>query len=171
MRNILHLGVIVWLSLAFTSGCDTQDLQEEFIQAASSAPSGFTHTTPEGEVLEEDPDDWRTAPIFVGSIRFRPAYPNPTSGEPVTLPFSVLQFNAFPGGLVLRGYDNTGRFVLLDEEPEASQPGSYAFFFTPDRLSASGDLTAAQGLHRLFVFDARGELVTYGDLMVKIQAK
>ncbi len=156
---LLSLGLLV-------GACDSQNLQESFVREASQPPSGYTQTDARGQVLRVDPDDWRTAPVFAGVIRFNPAYPNPTRGEAVTLPFTVLQFNVFAGGLIVRGYTDTGRFVLLDEEPEASQPGAYAFVFSPHALSSSGDIATIRGLHRIFVFDARGELVTYGDIMI-----
>ena len=138
-------------------------------------PSGITRTdgggrvvlTDNGTPVSEDLDDWRVAPLFAGTVRFDPAYPNPTFTDLVTVPFVVQQFDALPGGLALRGFDNTGRFVLLDEAFDATQPGAYAFVFSPSLLSASGDVTSIRGLHRVFVVDAQGTLATYGDIQIQ----
>ncbi len=164
MLRILMIALGIGILL---SACDSQNLQETFVQEANQPPSGYTRTDVRGQVLDVDPDDWRTAPVFAGVIRFRPAYPNPTRGDAVTVPFTVLQFNVFTGGLFLRGYNDAGRFILLDEEPSATQPGAYAFSFFPNQLSSSGDIASIRGLHRVYVFNARGELVTYGDIMIE----
>jgi hypothetical protein len=156
------------------AACDSVEQQRQFDDEANQPANGITRTDAggriivdnNGDVIEEDMDDWRTAPLHVGNIRFDPAYPNPSRGDLITLSFSVLHFNAIPGGLTLRGISNTNRFVLLDEVLDASQPGSYAFVFSPSLLSASGDITSIRGLHRLFVFDTTSELVTYGDVLI-----
>ncbi len=162
------------LSIALVqSACDSAALQEEYRLEAEGPPSGITRTdeggrlvTENGVPVEVDSLDWQTAPAFVGRVRFDPAYPNPTSGELVTVPFVVPFSDALPGGLLIRGFSNTGRFVLLDEVVDASRTGAWSFVFSPSLLSASGDISSIRGLHRLFVFDFSGELVSYGDLRI-----
>ncbi len=157
------------------AGCDSQEMQQAFEDDANVPPEGITRTDgggglvlrDNGEPVSEDLDDWRTAPLYAGTIRFDPAYPNPTFTDLITLPFVVQQFDALPGGLAVRGFDNTGRFVLLDEAFDATQPGSYAFIFSPSLLSGSGDVTSIRGLHRIFVVDTQGTLVTYGDIQIQ----
>lgn len=169
---LLTVGAVL---AVLASACDSNDLQEDFRREAEGLPSGITRTDSGGRIVtdatgrpvEADSTDWRTAPAYTGRVRFDPAYPNPTRGELVTIPFIVPFSNALPGGLLLRGFTNTGRFVLLDEEPDAAQTGSWSFVFSPALLSASGDVSAIVGLHRLFVFDFQGELVSYGDLRVQ----
>jgi hypothetical protein len=156
-------------------GCDTADQQRDFEDDANSPPSGIVRTDEggrlvtdqNGDPVEDDREDWRTAPAFAGVVRFEPVYPNPTSGTIVTLPIIVTEFNALPGGLILRAFNDANVFVRLDEVPAASQPGSYTMFFNPGQFVVSGDVTAARGLHRLFVFDLRGAVVTYGDILVE----
>lgn len=154
------------------TGCDTFNEQNEFADAAwEEPPAGITRTDEDGEVLQRDEDDWRTAPLYQGAIDFDPAYPNPTAGRRrVTLPFLVTDFNSISGSLILRGFDNRGNFVSLDEVRDAGQTGFHTFSFPASLLSTSGDLSSIEGLHRLFVLDARGELVTYGDLRVDLSA-
>lgn len=159
----------------FFIGCDSQEAQNRFEDDAGLPPSGIVRTDANGRIavdddgkeIENDLDDWRTAPNFAGVVRFDPAYPNPTVGELITLPVLVQQFNALGGGLVLRGFDDTGRLIRLDELPQATQPGSFTFVFSPGQFSVAGDIGLARGLHRIFVFSVTGEIVSYGDILVE----
>jgi len=168
------VALVAASSLAVT-GCDSQGAQNKFEDDAARGPSGIVWTTPDGRIavdangdeIENDLDDWRTAPNFAGIVRFDPAYPNPSPDILITLPVLVQQFNALAGGLVLRGYDDTNRLVRLDELPQATQPGSFTFVFSPRQFSSAGDISVARGLHRVFVFDIRGEIVSYGDIRVE----
>ncbi len=151
------------LALLLMAGCDTQrGDQETFVEMANLPPKNFARTDAVGNVLEDDPDDWRTAPFFAGKISFRPPYPNPTTGEPVTLSFTVLEFNAISNRLVLRTRDpgDPNRLILLDDLTNANETGGHDFRFAPGLIGVTG-------LHRLFVFDGLGELVTYGDLKLE----
>jgi hypothetical protein len=150
------------------AGCDSQADQAEFEADANLPPSGIAATDENGTLISDDPDDWRTSPTFAGVVRFDPAYPNPTPRQEVTLPVIVQQFNALPGGLELRGFDDTGRLTLLDDLPQATQPGAYTFVFSPLQFSPTGDLNAIRGLHRVFVFSRLGsrEVISYGDVQV-----
>ena len=141
-------------------GCDAHQKQEDFADQASRAPAGYVSTVDGIEVTSDDPDDWRTAPLFLGKVRIDPAYPNPASTDVVTIPFSILDFDAVRGGLVLRAFDANRRFIRLDEEPQATQPGAYIFSFP-------APLLGTKGLHRLYIFDAFGEIVSYGDLLLQ----
>lgn len=153
--------VCILLVLALVlPACDTQEDTDAFVAAASREPVGHTKTDAQGTVLTEDADDWRTAPIFIGKVRVDPAWPNPSRGTIVTIPVSVLEFEAVRGGLVLRTRDNSGRLSILDEIPDATSPGAYVFQFTPALIGRTG-------LVRLFVLDRFGELVSYGDLLLE----
>ncbi|GAB5519335.1 MAG: hypothetical protein RhofKO_15860 [Rhodothermales bacterium] len=150
---------LVFLLLTSLIACDTQDQQEEFIRSADQVASGFTETTENGEIVSEDTDDWRTAPVYIGSIRIDPAFPNPTAGEFVTIPLTVTLPGSIRGGLRISAIDRNRRLLVLDELIEASDPGAYVFQFSPLNLDA--------GLKRLFIFDGFGELISYGDLMIE----
>lgn len=160
MKKTPFLCTAVLAVAVFVGACDTHNQQDEFADRASATPSGYTNTGDGGQVISEDEDDWRTAPLFVGKVRVDPAYPNPVSTDFVTIPFTVLDFNAIRGGLEVRGFDSSGRFIVLDTEPGANNPGAYIFSFTPALLGRTG-------LHRLFIFDGFGEIVSYGDLLVQ----
>lgn len=173
MKRIYTFALL--LASVFFSQCD-MGLQEAFIREASEKPAGVTRTERDGSLtkdtsgnaVEEDVNDWRTAPFYTGYVRFNPAYPNPIRSGFVTVPVVVTATGQFAGGLVIRGYNDVGRFVFLDEVSNAGLPGAYTFSFDVSLLSASGSVSTIKGLHRLFVFDRlSGEMVTYGDLLVE----
>jgi len=154
----MRLSVLLFFALVLL-GCDTAKKQDDFIDEASLPPSGYASTTTEGIIISDDKDDWRTAPIYAGKIRIDPIYPNPSAGQFVNLPVTVLEFSAVQGGLVLRADDGNGNLRLLDEILNAVQPGAYTFRFSPAIIGRTG-------LIRLLLFDRLGELVSYGDLQI-----
>ena len=145
----------------FSAGCDTQGAQQDFVEDANALPEGITvvlDASVGGEVCSEDQDDWRTAPVYNGVILVdRPPSPNPASGTLVTIVMKVIQFDRIRGGLVLRAFGPSNDLILLDSIVDASAPGEYVFQFSPSLLTENG-------LHRLFIFDTLGELISYGDL-------
>jgi len=140
-------------------GCDSANEQKSFLEDAQAVPSGITSTDANGGVVSEDADDWRTAPVYVGRIVVDPAYPNPFSNGVVTVPFRILQFDEVVGGLFVRAFDTQGRLFSLGEVLDTSSPGLYTITINPAQLSTTG-------LHRLFIQDVFGEIVSYGDLMI-----
>lgn len=171
-----HRGFLAALAAAFLLvACGGADLQREFEEEAGRPPSGITRTDATGALIRDasgdpvqvDSTDWQAGPLYAGAIRFDPAYPNPVRSGVVTIPFVVPFSNSLAGGIRLRGFDDVGRFVLLDEVLDASLTGAWTFVFSPTALSAAGDLSSIRGLHRLFILDSRGRLVSYGDLLIE----
>jgi hypothetical protein len=140
--------------------CDTADLQKDFLDEAQAVPSGFTQTDQNGGVVSLDDDDWRTSPLFLGRVAVEPAYPNPVSGGLATVPFRILQFNEVSGGVYVRSFDADGDLIPLGEAVETSGPGLYTITINPAQLGTTE-------LHRLFVTDVFGDLISYGDLDVR----
>lgn len=135
-------------------------MQDDFAAEASRPPSGFTQTDEDGRILADDEDDWRTSPLYRGRVVVDPAYPNPTPiGGFVTIPIRVTAFEAVRAPLSVRAW-REGRLTTLSVINRAADPGFYTFSF-------SAALVGATGLQRLFIFDAAGELVSYGDLMIE----
>ena len=136
-------------------------------EAAGRAPSGIFRTddgvNPIGD--ENDPDDWRTAPVYAGSfLVLQRAHPNPARpDEAVALVFRIATFNAFPGGLRLVAFAPDGRRQHIASLPEATTAGTYDIQFYPGEVP----FLAQGGLFRLILFDANSEPVTYGDLLVE----
>lgn len=166
---ILSRSVIITVAtfLLVCSGCDvtnTNANQELFERdALETTPSGFTATSADGSIIEgeEDPDDWRTAPLYaVGRFEMAQVpFPNPYAER------SGLAFSGFVEGLgelVLWRLQLNGVLVLLDRQELGS--GSRGFSFVDDGTWFSN---VQPGLHRLVVLDGRGRVVTYGDIEVE----
>ncbi len=157
----LPWGISVAIVLAsLVSGCDANEQQDDFAAEASRPPSGITRVDESGEVIEEDEDDWRTAPVYLGEIRIDPAAPNPVdAGDFVHIPVIVTVFDAVQAPLrVETPRDN--RLRTLDVIDQAADPGAYLFTFPASEIGT-------RGIHRLFIFDGVGELVSYGDVLLQ----
>jgi hypothetical protein len=162
----LRLAATCALALLLPA-CDALDAQAEFEDAAFFPPQGIFRTTDGVNAIggENDPDDWRTAPIY--GTRFlvtKRAFPNPASvsSEFVTIEVSVDGINAIPGGLQLVVNPGTPQRRVVATAPEATSTGFYFLSFSPSSIPGvqSGDLV------RLVMFDGRGSVVTYGDLLI-----
>lgn len=159
--SILPLAILI-LAILTLAGCDNQGAQEDFIAEAGLAPSGITRILDNavgGEICSEDADDWRTSPVYSGIVLVeRGASPNPVSASSlVTITIRVLQFDRVRGSLAVRAFGSGNTLVVLDTILDAGSPGEYIFQFSPSLLSENG-------LHRLFIFDGIGELISYGDI-------
>jgi hypothetical protein len=149
----------LFFALAVTA-CDTTSRQDEFAEEASDMPAGFAQTNVGGDIISDDKDDWRTAPVFGGKISLRPAYPNPVQVEGfVTVPLTITAFRAVQAPLTLK-VPRDGLLFTLDVIDQAAEPGAYIFQFAAAHIGT-------RGLRRLFVFDGTGELVSYGDVQVE----
>jgi hypothetical protein len=149
-------------------GCSTaDDAQRKFEDEAFREPSGFTRTEPSGTVVEEDPDDWRVGPLFQGFVEISPAFPNPTTGELVTIEILVTGLQAV-NGLEVTRLDNRGNFRLLYLDDRIPLPtGLSTITFDPLLFADGGTIANARGLHRVFIFDNRRNLVSYGDIKIE----
>ncbi len=149
-----------FLATLLVAGCDTQEEQDDFATQASRPPQNITRVDASGNVLSEDKDDWRTAPVYAGEIRIDPAMPNPVSSEGfVTIRVTVTVFDAVYSPLRLKN-TRDDRLQTLSEIARANSPGAYLF-------RAPVSLIGPAGMHRLFVFDGLGEIVSYGDVLVQ----
>ncbi len=157
-----HPHAFLLLGLVLSLGaCDTQERQDDFAAQASAPASGIVETDDGGRIISEDPDDWRTAPIYATVVRVDPAFPNPTSGARVLIRLSINPPNSVRGPFVLRGRDSSGRLTQpLDRLNDVNAGGLFVFDFSPLLLGQPG-------LHRLFIFDGAGEIVSYGDLLLE----
>ena len=164
MKQTLPFSTVLCLAVVFAillGSCDAQGAQDDFVTEAGVPASGITKILDEtfgGTICSEDPDDWRTSPVYNGIVLVeRGATPNPASSALVTINIRVLQFDRVRGSLSLRSFGNGNTFIFLDTILDASSPGDYVFQFNSSLLSENG-------LHRVFIFDGVGELVSYGDV-------
>lgn len=168
MMTMIRTAPALVLFMLILSGCDATSDQAEFRVAASAIPFGIFRTDDGFTPLngENDPDDWRTAPIYAtsGFVVNRRASPNPAriaDSEVVTI--EVLTSEGIPGGLQLVARDGFGGRVVLSPFEEIPGGGfqNFSFFVTEILGAQVGELW------RLILFDSRGEPVTYGDLLIE----
>lgn len=162
-RRLGFLGVVLLVTgllAGLLTACDANEQQDAFAQEASRPAENITRVNEQGEVTEVDEDDWRTSPIYRGEILIDPAEPNPAgTGGFVTIRVSVTVFNAVQAPLRAETVRDN-RLRTLDVIDEAADPGAYVFTFPSSEIGI-------RGIHRLFIFDGIGELVSYGDVIVE----
>ena len=145
--------------LLLALGCDAgsvQEEQEQFRLAALSEPSGITETDSDGALISEDPDDWRTAPLYRSRFFFAFApYPNP-AGAAESVQFAA-SFTGGAAGLVPYRINARGDLVRI-QGVVGTTDGSAPLFSFP-----AGQLGEPR-LHRVVLLDATGQIVTYGDV-------
>lgn len=154
--------VLLLLVIVQLAACDnTAEEEAAFQDAAFRMPSGFTATSEGGNVLSDDPDDWRIAPSYFERLVIDPAFPNPVSaGMSVAVPIRVRLSDTVQGGFDLVSYDSNRIPRLLDRVEDARSPGAYVLRFMPDVLGVTG-------LMRVYILDTAGGLISYGDIMIE----
>ena len=146
------------------AACDALNAQGEFEQAASLQPEGIFRTIDGATAIngEDDPDDWRTSPLYVfdGTRVTLKAHANPARLEDAVL-LQLSAGEAIPGGLRIVAFKGQQRRTLPNTQ-EVNGPGIVTFSFF------AGEIIGAQpgDLWRLIVFDGRSNVVTYGDLQI-----
>jgi hypothetical protein len=149
------------LVLLILSGCDATSLgeaQRTFEFRALLPPEGITETTATGEVVRTDPDDWRTAPVYLSSfsLTFTP-YPNPASPSEAIQVAGI--FTGTVGALIPYRLDERERLTRLPVVSGQVEGTAPLYTFTAGQLGSPG-------LHRVVLLDATGRVVTYGDIEV-----
>jgi len=156
------------LLIVMAAGCSQNRDQRDFENQAFRSPDGFTQTSPSGEVLDSDPDDWRIAPFFQGLVEVRPAYPNPvqTTGQ-VKIDVEVTGIEAVSGlRLVVFYFDDTIEPVYIDQRAPLP-PGLSVINVNPIELGRFNTVESALGLHRVILMDGNENIITYGDIKVE----
>lgn len=148
------------------SGCDSGAGQTDFLaESEDFTPTGYTATNADGVVDSSrvDPNDWRTAPLFRGSVVVSPAAPNPVGREGfVTITVQDTFGDALTGGVFVSAFVD-GRTIRLDTE-EAGGP-FYTLSFPAALLRTTA--TEQARLYRLRIFTNDFRIISYGDLLVQ----
>ncbi len=178
-RHRLKILLVVATTLAvYGTGCSRSQDQIEFEQQAYRTPENYTETTPDGKVVSRDEDDWRIGPMFQGIVDVvTPPYPNPTHGEPLVMELHILHDNIQINGLHAVTYydvfDPLSAFSIYHHPHSPLRFGHLIIDIYPDKfdLPRQESYSAARdrndGLHRLFIYDNRRNLITYGDIKLK----
>ena len=150
--------------------CSSNAGQTDFERQALRTPSGYTHTSQNGQVDSSmvDPDDWRISPMFQGFVYVSvPAFPNPAKSTIVRIELQVTGIQAI-NGMYLYKRNVNGQYQLLASQPQAPlTTGVVALSFNSISLSDNNSYAGAIGLHRVFIYDNNNNLITYGDIKVE----
>ncbi len=169
-RSIYSVLTLLCVLMLFASCSNTDDAQRDFENDAYRLPSGFTETDAQGNVINEDPDDWRVSPMFAGFVEIdRPAYPNPTTGPTISLEILITGIGSV-NGIDVYTFDENDRLKLLWFDERMPLPVGFSqILIDPVQFApgGSGTISGARGLHRVLVFDRRNNLITYGDIKVE----
>ena len=174
-KNILVRCILFLVLVCQAAGCSRSQDQIEFEQQAFRTPDNFTETTPNGEVVRRDEDDWRIGPMFQGFVEVQvPPFPNPTHGEPVQIEILVTGVGSVLGLQAVGFYDlfdERSRRVLYYHDRSPLDFGILVFNINPAEFDIRNNYSEARrtndGLHRLFIFDHRNNLITYGDIKLR----
>tara|TARA_R110002126_G_scaffold1684_1_gene9999 strand:+ start:2842 stop:3339 length:498 start_codon:yes stop_codon:yes gene_type:complete len=150
------------------SACTSNDAQREFENDAYQNPSGITQTTVQGEVISEDPDDWRISPFFQGLVEVIPPFQNPAQlGTAINFEIQITGVQGVSGLDVRVRFPNGAFSSLYTSTSSQLEPGLTTFQIDPIALSQDGSDNLARGLHRIFFFDFNQRLISYGDIEVE----
>ena len=154
------------LLAVFVAGCGATDVREAqrlFEAEAFTLPaSGFTETPDGVTVRDEDPQDWRIAPRFLGDFELTlPPYPNPVGrGESIQLLGTFADRN---GALIPYRLTRDGDLLRIEGACVSGSTLAPAPVYT---VFADCIGLGESGLFRLVLLDGRGDVVTYGDVSV-----
>jgi len=169
------MALLVTLLALFVGGCARSQDQVDFEQQAYRTPQNYTETTPNGEVVRRDEDDWRIGPMFQGFVEMQiPPHPNPTRGEPVRIELIVTGVGTVNGLRAISYFDMFDERSILTHYIHDRSPldfGTLIFNIYPAEFDPGRNYSNARsrndGLHRLFIYDDRWNLITYGDIKLK----
>ncbi|MEX0994236.1 MAG: hypothetical protein WD599_01830 [Balneolaceae bacterium] len=158
-------GILFFFTL---SGCGNQDDQREFEREAYQPPENFTETQNGSEVKNRDPDDWRIAPFFEGSVEVTPAWPNPvqsTDAVHLQLYFGIESVRV----LRLFAYHHGQQLSLneiLEEDLGMHSSALIDLQFNAAELIPFDNPESRAGLYRVILLDGNQNVITYGDIKV-----
>lgn len=162
-------SVIILLLFATAVSCTRNDAQREFEQEAYSAPNNYTETaSTNGDILNNDPDDWRTSPRFQGFITVTPPYPNPVAtNQNIQFQLDLFAQGSVNGLLVFVRLEN-GQLdeIYRDESPLSTSLNDFSI--SASLLSQfEGSSGTARGLKRVYFFDLNRRMISYGDILLE----
>jgi hypothetical protein len=171
----LHLIIIFLAGFLIVAGCSKSNDQREFEDQSLSTPSNFTATPTQGEITDNDPDDWRISPMYRGLINigtgissFQPPYPNPMDFN------QNLTINIYLGNI-----DNISRIEVYSFESVSeagkppiavrdniSSPSLVTIPLNGQEISGQSGGSQANGLYRIRILDGDLNVITYGDIKI-----
>lgn len=165
--NITRLFLILLVASLYLTACNRNDDQRDFERDAFSQPQNITETKRNnGEVINEDPDDWRISPFFQGLIDVTtPAFPNPAlSSDDITIDLNNYGLESISGLQVMAYYSNNA-FRLLDSRNGQLPTGNISLNFQGSLVAQFSE--NPQGLYRVIIMDGSENVISYGDIEIE----
>ncbi|WP_340102682.1 hypothetical protein [Rhodohalobacter sp. 8-1] len=151
--------------------CGKDDDQREFEQEAFQLPEGITETEGNGEIITEDPNDWRTSPFFQGLVFVNPPFSNPVSiADQLSIEIEVSGIDAVSGltvAVLINDAANAQFRTLYTHSQNPLPPGLTTVPINPIELGRFNSPESARGIHRLIIYDNRENIISYGDVRVE----
>ncbi len=153
------------LVLLVLCSCTEPDIEDDPIE-------NFTRTNQSGQILSEDPNDWRIAARFAGEVQItQVAFPNPTRNGQVQL---TLQFSSSIGfsridflGITRDGVP-VNYPVILETDFDVPNFGAKTYLLNLVKISPNRNLAELRGrLFRVRIIDSAGNIITYGDVFIE----
>ena len=154
------------MTVTFGTVCTNNDAQNQFEAEAYTLPEGYTETDSQRNIINEDADDWRISPIYVGLIEvIDPVFPNPVNyGTQFDM---YIRVDAAPAGSTIQLYyfnEVYTRPIIIDSRPVTDDFTDVVFQINTNEF---GNASEARGLHRLLIFDGNQRIITFGDLLIQ----
>ncbi|MFU8812064.1 MAG: hypothetical protein ACNA78_03795 [Balneolaceae bacterium] len=163
--TLFHLIFFATLLAVSLQGCSNNEDQRDFEREAFSLPSGFTETRTDGSIVNEDPDDWRTAPFFEGLVFVRPASPNPVAiTDQTTIDVDVTGIESVNGLRVIVLFQNFEQRIVFESASNPLPPGLTS---VPLLAAELRQFENTRGLQRVILLDRSQNVISYGDIMLE----
>lgn len=167
--------LILFVLSASLGACSKSDDQRKFEQEARSDPNGYTETDSQGEVLSEDPDDWRISPMYRGLITIgegisdsQPPYPNPLPlNQDLTLNLYINDIETLSRFEIYTFRPPSGLSGPIYREDDISSPTLLSPNLSGEFIANSSSGSQASGLYRILIYDGRRNIISYGDIRIK----
>jgi hypothetical protein len=162
-RFVLH--AILLLVAPLMVSCGEPDTEDDPIE-------NFTRTNQNGQILYEDPNDWRIAARFAGEVELiQVAFPNPTRNGQVQLTIRFQSTVGFPRidflGITRDGFP-VNYPVILETDTNVPNFGAKTYLLDLTKISPNRNITELRGrLFRVRVIDLAGNIITYGDIFIE----
>ncbi len=177
ISNNFYPYVIIFFLAGFllVAGCSKSDDQREFENQSLSAPNDYTETPTEGEIINNDPDDWRVSPMYqsriyigTGISSFEPPYPNPLNyNQDLNIFIYVSNVDNLDEIRVYSFETNPNtseQFVTLEDN--ISSPSLVSIRLSGQEISGQPGGSEANGLYRIRILDGNLNVITYGDIKI-----
>lgn len=159
--------IILTFILLITACSSSDDAQKKFEQEAFRLPNAITETNSSGDIISTDPDDWRISPFYSSFVEIRPAFPNPSGGEVLSIELLITGLGSV-NGLEVFFIDEKDRLRLLFFDERTPLPTGFTLIqINPLDFSSNNTIAGAVGLHRILIYDRRGNIISYGDIKIE----